>query len=166
MIPVLIFDEFISPLKCQSDNVLDFAISKANLIVPNINKHFGVDITEVTGTIVSPSTVLQCGRGYFKYGWVKTNTSSFMGYIPLKNYNKETPFDIETDVYGGDMILTQYKNKLYPEMGKLCVFPSSPNFAHHFNDVQIGELKIIKLLFKCDDEYSFDYMKWSTNWEF
>lgn len=166
LIPALLFDDFVPPLKCGLDDVVSYAIHKSNSIIPKINKHYKTNIIKVEGSLIKPFKQLQCGCGIFKYQWNKINNSSFVGYIPLKTFNDESPFDIETDVYGGQLIMTQYKTSLKPAIGQLCVFPSTPNFAHYFNDVTLGNLDIIKLLFICETKYQFNYEDWSVNWRF
>lgn len=165
MIPVLLFDEFLSPLKCQNKDLV-FVDNKLNSIYQSINKKFKVKIKNHEIKLTKPNYSIMCGDSYYKHKWIPMNNSSFIGLIFLNDYNKESPFDDTTECYGGILHLTQYKTMILPKAGQMVIFPSSRNFSYVFDEIKIGKLEIIKVLFYCDSKYQFDFTKWSNNWSF
>ena len=82
--------------------------------------------------------------------------------LTLNDYNNIPPFDLETEVYGGELIFKNYKTIIKPGIGNLLIFPSSPNFAHQHTPIKLGKLNFIKLYFVCKTPFIFDYTKYST----
>lgn len=161
--PIITIDGFISPLKCSSETVLDFVSSKAQQLIPIINDYYKVTIDKIISPIIlSPSNKIICDNSYYQYKWIRKNNYDFTCYITLNDYNNIPPFDLETEVYGGELIFKNYKTIIKPGIGNLLIFPSSPNFAHQHTPIKLGKLNFIKLYFVCKTPFIFDYTKYST----
>lgn len=164
-LPIILLEEFLSPLKCQSDDVLSVTEQKLKSIVPLIDKQYGVKVKSFDCKLMTPPNVLHCGSAIFKSRWVKINDADFIGYLPLKDHST-SPFDENTDVYGGALVLRQYNTKLLPNAGTLFIHPATPNFAQYFEEVHAGVLNYVFIQIKCESNYEFDFTKWSSNWSF
>ena len=161
--PIIIHDEFLTPLKCQSDQVLEYTAIKINSIVELVEKHYNVKIADAVapafGNIINKPI---CDNSVYRgRQWLRTNNYDFTGYIPLMTYNSDTPFDPSTDVYGGELLFKTLKFKHAPITGELLIFPSAPNFLHYHDTIKIGHLKYIKFYLICDKPYQYDYTKFN-----
>lgn len=161
--PTITIDGFISPLKCSSDNILDFVNIKAQQLIPLVNNYYNVNIkSTIPSTLLSPNNKIICDNSYYRYKWIRHNNYDFTGYITLNDYNNTPPFDIETEVYGGELVFKNYKSTVQPGMGNLLIFPSSPNFVHYHTPIKLGKFNFIKFYFICESPFVFDYTKYST----
>jgi hypothetical protein len=159
--PTIIFEEFLSPLKCKDSSKLEYVSHKLSSIIPIIEQHYNVKIIETVEPILSTSIIPTCDNSYVKNGkWFRKNRYDFTGYIPLMDYNKSVPFDEDSEVYGGELIFKNYGIKISPTMGDLIVFPSYPNFIHYHTMPKIGYFEYIKI-FLIAEEFKFDYSKYS-----
>lgn len=162
--PIILIDGFIPPLKCQSDNVLEFAIHKANSIITVIEQYYNVKVADLidvqVGSVIAKP--ICDNSAYINRKWTRKNKYDFTGYIPLCTYNNTTPFDISTDVYGGELVFKTFKFKHAPNMGDLLIFPSAPNFIHYHDTVKIGQLQYIKFYVVCNTPYVYDYRKFNN----
>jgi hypothetical protein len=169
--PVIICSDFLTPLKCQSEQVLEYTALKINTIVGIVERHYGVKIIDAVapmfGSVLSSPV---CDNSTYKNRrWVRTTNYDFTGYIPLVSYNNDVPFDPTTDVYGGELLFKTLKFKHAPITGELLIFPSAPNFLHYHDTVKIGNLKYIKFHLICDKPYQYDYSKFNcicSTWQF
>ena len=160
--PSLIFEEFLSPLKCKDSSKLEYTSHKLSSILPIIENHYDVKIIETIQPYTSNSILPICDNSYLKNGkWFTRNQYSFTGYIPLSNYSKDIPFDEESEVYGGELIFPNYGIKITPSIGNLLIFPSCPNFLHYHEKPLIGYFEYIKF-FLIVESFKFDYTKYST----
>ena len=159
--PSLIFEEFLSPLKCKDSSKLEYTSHKLSLIIPIIENYYDVKIIETVEPYISNSILPICDNSYMKHGkWYRRNNYDFTGYIALSNYNKSVPFDEDSDVYGGELVFSNYGIKISPTMGDLLIFPSCPNFLHYHTKPAIGYFEYIKFFLICD-KFVFDYSKFS-----
>lgn len=162
--PIVTVNGFLTPLKCQASNVLEFTAHKLDSVIPQVEEYYDVNISEVIepyfGAILTSPV---CDNSTYSNGqWQRKNKYDFTGYIPLTSYNNTTPFDPTTDVYGGELMFKTLKFKHPPYLGQLIVFPSAPNFLHFHNTIKIGALQYIKFHLICDEPYVHDYRKFNN----
>ena len=162
--PILKYESFIPPLKCQSGNILEFVEYKFPSIQESIEKHFDVEIDNIfdihIGDIIKKPT---CDNSIYNKKWIINRNSDFTGYIPLRTYNNNVPFDIETEVYGGELFFMNFGYHYYPSMGDLLIYPSSPNFVHFHKEVLVGGFNYIKFYIRCSESYIHQYTKFNNN---
>lgn len=160
--PIIQIDEFLSPLRCKASNVLEYADQKIVQILPYIEDYYNVKIAEHTKPVLLTDLKTRCDNSILKGKWVKVRNIDFTCYIPLFTFNKTPPFDPETDVYGGQLTFNFFKYTVEPEMGRLMVFPSAPNFTHTHEPVKFGSFNYIKIFLTCDKPYVYDLSKWNN----
>lgn len=160
--PIILIDEYLSPLRCTLPNVLEFVDQKVPQLTEFIEQYYNVKIVDNTKPEILTDLRLRCDNSIFKGKWVKIKNYDFSCYIPLTSYNNLPPFDVDTDVYGGTITFTNFKFSLKPEMGRLLIYPSLPNFTHIHEPVKIGTLKYIKIYFTCDKPFVYNLTKWNN----
>lgn len=161
--PILQIDEFVSPLRCQAPNVLEFIDQKILQIIPVIEQYYGVKIKDKTNSKIFNEYRPICDNSIYRHGsWTKVNNYDFTCYVPLLTYNNKPPFDFETEVYGGSLIFTSFKKKYDPNMGTLLIYPSVPNFVHYHEPVKIGKLDYVKVFLTCEKQFVYNYKQWNN----
>jgi len=161
--PSLIFEEFLSPLKCRDDNVLKIVEHRFTDYTTIIEQYYNVKVKEISSPILSNDCNITCDNSIYKRNWIRKNDYDFTGYIALSNYSKDVPFDEDYDVYGGELIFKNYGIKISPTMGDLIIFPSCANFLHYHNKPLVGKFNYIKLFITCENPYIFNFKEFSHN---
>jgi hypothetical protein len=72
--------------------------------------------------------------------WVRTNARDLTAVLFLSDYQENTPFEQEFDVYGGKLEFVQHHFGFNPQRGTLIVFPSDPHFINNTTEVFAGDL--------------------------
>jgi hypothetical protein len=161
--PIILIDEFISPLRCISPNVLDYVDQKTPQLISIIEQYYDVKIKNVTKAVMLNECRLTCDNSIYKSKWIKVNEYDFSCYIPLVTYNNKPPFDIETEVYGGSLTFTSFKTKYKPVIGRLIIFPSAPNFVHIHEEAKFGTFNYVKVFLTCETPFVYNYKQWNNN---
>jgi hypothetical protein len=159
--PSLIFEEFLSPLKCRDDNVLKIVEHRFTDYTTIIEQYYNVNVKEISSPILSNDCNVTCDNSRYKRNWIRKNDYDFTGYIALSNYSKDVPFDEDYDVYGGELIFKNYGIQISPTMGDLIIFPSCANFLHYHNKPMVGTFNYIKLFITCENPYIFNFKEYS-----
>lgn len=199
--PFIVVEEFISPLQCEEIIIgnnnnfpnydkegkvqpLFFANKLAEVrvapilvdeIIPEVEKHFGVDVKGLSEFELEWYSSGYEGTGKVRYensmyingNWVRINDHDFTGVIFLNDYNDRAPFDDEFEVYGGQLEFPTHEFSFNPQRGTLVLFPGAPNFANHVASVEAGELTLIRFHIATHDPYVYnmnefpgDYRTW------
>jgi hypothetical protein len=160
--PIIQIDEFLSPLRCKSSNVLDYTDQKIIQVIPYIEEYYNVKIIDHTKASLFTDLKTKSDNSILRGNWVKVKNIDFTCYIPLFTFNNKPPFDPETDVYGGGFHFNFFNYTIAPTMGRLLVFPSAPNFTHTHEPIKIGSFNYMKIFLTCDKPYVYDLTKWNN----
>lgn len=160
--PIILIDEFLSPLRCKSSNVLEYTDQKIEQIIPHIENYYNVKIINHSKAVLLSDLKTKCDNSIINGKWVRVRNIDFTCYIPLFTFNNVPPFDPETDVYGGKLTFNFFNYDLDPMMGRLIVFPSVPNFTHTHEPIKIGSFNYIKIFLTCDKPFIYDLTQWNN----
>ncbi len=171
----MVVPDFLSPLICEQQlNSLnkELVIAKLSELQAIIQSHYNVNISGIAGlslnhidTTSIPEIV--CDNSELQVKWTQIYDRDFTGYIALNDYNDGTPFDKNTDVFGGKYEFPQHSFGFNPQCGTLIIHPSGPHFVHQHTKIEVGQLNYIKFYIKCDNYYIYDYKKFPgtfKNW--
>lgn len=83
----------------------------------------------------------QCENSNFLRGkWLRTKSRDLSGILFLSDYQEQTPFEKEFEVYGGKLEFNQHAFGFNPQRGTLVLFPSDPHFINITSRVFVGDL--------------------------
>ena len=93
---------------------------------------------------------------YVKKKWLRTKNRDLTGVIFLSDYQEQTPFDQEFEVYGGKFEFPQHQFGFNPERGTLIVYPSDPHFINNTTPIIAGELHRVKFHIAAERPFLYD----------
>jgi hypothetical protein len=186
--PFLVFQNFISPLLCESiietsnftvpdldkkgkpvktvrrnEEAEDIIFERIQNIIPQIESHYGSKYKGTEKPILvewfdqESVGVLGCENSSFlRSKWVRTKDREFTGILFLTDYQEDTPFDSDFEVYGGKLEFPQWNFGFNPQRGTLIIFPSGPHFINANASVHYGELHQVRFHISAQTPFMFD----------
>jgi hypothetical protein len=88
--------------------------------------------------------------------WLRTRARDFSAILFLSDYQEQTPFEQEFEVYGGKLEFVQHKFGFNPKRGTLIVFPSDPHFINITTPVFAGDLYQARIHFAAQAPYLYN----------
>jgi len=156
-------DNLVSPLTCERlcDSLANFKTPDLSTINNNlqtvlhtIEQHYQTSITQLLTTTIEHfnpyiSHSLTVDNSVFVDSqWKRVNNSSISVIIFLTDNNEIPPFDPTHEVYGGTISFPTWSKTFFPVAGTALIYPSTSNFLHVVNFVEIGDYYHIKCLFE------------------
>lgn len=170
--PSITIPKLLSQSECRNENVLHVIEERVTGCIETIEQYYNIKIKQIISPVMSKDYNYICdSEAYVGPKWikkpdgtkkripggkVKINNYDFTGYIALTQYNDYYPFDPTVEVWGGELIFTNYGAKIIPTAGNLIVFPTCSNFSHQHLESNIGELIYAKLFFICEEPFVYD----------
>lgn len=139
-------------------------------IIPEIQDHFSVEYDGTSNMTFqclpqgSTGTKSKCDNSSFKNKWYKTSNVDFTGVIFLSDYNDNTPFSEEFEVFGGKLEFKHHGFGFNPKRGTLILFPSGPNFIYNFSKIILGASHFIKFNITCKDNFVYNRLHYPGNY--
>lgn len=101
------------------------------------------------------------GYNFLNQKWVNISDTDFISICFLNDYNNQPRFDDTYEVYGGEISFNNFNLTIRPTRGTLFIFPAHPAFAYKINNVEIGNLFIIKNTLTSTPKYSYNSSSFS-----
>lgn len=144
-----------------------------DLIVPDIESHFNVEVKGIKPIVMEwystgyiPDNKPRCENSAFMKGeWKRINDNDFTGIIFLNDYQDETPFDSDFEVFGGQLEFPTHQFSFNPVRGTLIIFPGASNFINATAEVKAGELTQIRFHIATHDLFVYDANHFRGNHE-
>ncbi len=177
--PFLVYQDFVSPKVCDqicnnvltgpvdtdpqgypskmegtSDEFQSIIYSKLTEIIPQIEKHYGIEYDGTEEMVFQRFDEGMQGLGedpkchnslYLRKKWVQVNSIDLTCVLWCKDYQDTTPIDVETEVYGGKLEFPAYDFSLQPQKGTLIIYPAGPHFISAVSPVLVGDLKQVRI---------------------
>lgn len=146
----------------SSELVENILFERLHQTIPDIESHFGV---KYKGTerfkfewyATESSNAPQCSNSVYTKGkWLRVSPRDFTAVLFLSDYQQQSAFDAEFEVYGGKLEFPQHRFSFNPTRGTLVVFPSVPHFIHAVSKVYAGNLYLAKTHIVCQQPYTYD----------
>lgn len=141
-----------------------------------INDHFGVEYRGMKPVEFKwypenykGDTEFTCENAFYnKDGkWAKNKDRDITGIIFLSDYNDETPFESDYEVYGGKYEFAQHNFGFHARRGTLILYPSGPHFLNQTKAIAAGDLFLAKFHIATQLPFLYDPTQFSgnyTNW--
>ena len=186
--PFLVVQDFLSPLLCEEivDNLNfmypdtdvdghpiktskghelseEMIFPKFKVILPSIQKHFGVDYRGTEPMLFEwyphgcDGETPHCeNSNYVNRKWTKMRDRDLTCILFMCDYQETTPFDSEFEVYGGKIEFVQHQFGFNPQRGTLIVFPSGPNFINNTSPILAGDLFLARFHIATIGQYTYN----------
>jgi len=124
--------------------------SKFKKIIPEIEKYYdfrykGTEKMSFEWFPTGSKGELKCDNSqYLHKKWVRTYERDFSIILFLADYQNQTPFDREYEVYGGKLSFPQHGFGFNPQRGTLIIYPSGPHFINVVEPILAGDLFLVK----------------------
>lgn len=122
-----------------------------DLIENLIDNYYSTEISYISKTVLEWFPENYKNRGYILDGynylnqkWINTSDTDFITICFLNDYNNKPKFDNSYEVYGGEISFNNFNVTIKPARGTLFIFPAHPAFAYKINNVDMGNLFIVK----------------------
>jgi len=97
--------------------------------------------------------------------WLRTKNRDLTGIIFLSDYNENSPFSEDFEVYGGKVQFPQHQFSFNPERGTLLVFPSDPHFINGVSHISMGNSVMIRFHIAAKKPYLYDHTKFPGDYK-
>jgi hypothetical protein len=104
---------------------------------------------------------------YLRSKWLRTRNRDLTAILFLSDYQEQTPFEQEFEVYGGKLEFVQHKFGFNPQRGTLVIFPSDPHFINITTTVMAGDLYQVRIQLAAQTPYLYnpqDFLGNYTTW--
>lgn len=139
-------------------------------IVPDLEAYYGLSYKGTEriqfewfppGTGSQP----QSENASFVHGkWLRTRTRDLSAILFLTDYQENSPFEADYEVYGGKLEFPQHKFGFNPQRGTLIVFPSDPHFINLTSTVFAGDAFQARIQMAAKTPYLYDPTKFQGNY--
>lgn len=92
---------------------------------------------------------------FLRQKWLRTRSRDLTGVLFFSDYQDNTDFDGEFEVYGGKLEFPQHGFGFTPQRGTLVIFPSDPHFINLTTSCLVGSL--VQARFQIASETPFLY---------
>lgn len=139
-------------------------------VLPKIEKHYpfsykGTERISFEWFPQGSSGQFQCENSEFvRSKWLRTKTRDFTGVLFLCDYQEQTPFEKEFEVYGGKLEFVQHQFGFNPQRGTLIIFPSDPHFINITTPVVVGDLFQARIQIAANSPYLYDPRSFPGNY--
>ena len=147
----------------ESPTIERLVFNRLEMFIPKIEQRYGV---QYKGThSVEFQWLAQGCEGeaphaenseFLREKWLRIRDNDLTGVVFLSDFNDNTPFDGEFEVYGGKHEFPQHGFGFQPQRGTLVVFPSAPHFVNHTLPIIVGDLYRVKFYISTQVPYLYD----------
>jgi hypothetical protein len=142
-------------------------------VIPRVEEYYDVEVKGITPFMMEwyaagyeGTNKPRCENSIYLNGkWQRSNNNDFTAVIFLNDYNDETPFDDEYEVFGGQLEFITHGFSFNPQRGTLIIFPGAPNFINNTAEVKAGELTQIRFHIATHELFVYDMEKFKGNFE-
>lgn len=137
-----------NPLKMIKHNPIfeEIVFARLQSVIPELEQYYGIEykgteeiIIEWFSEGVQGNPICENSH-YLRKKWVRTLSRDLSAILFMSDYQDETPFDSDYEVYGGKLEFPQHGFGFNPERGTLIVYPSVPHFINATAMINAGEL--------------------------
>ena len=106
-----------------------------------------------------------CENSNFLRGkWLRTKQRDLSAILFLSDYQENTPFEQEFEVYGGKLEFPQHQFGFNPQRGTLIVYPSDPHFINITSDILVGDLFQARIQIAAQTPYLYNPQLFQGNY--
>lgn len=125
----------------------ELIFNKFKPLIPHLQKYYSGYSHQGTEGISFEYYPEQCeteplceNSNWVKKKWVRTKPRDLSCILFLSDYNADTGFDSDYEVYGGTLNFHNFDFKFHPSRGMLIVYPSGPHFINSTSRINYGSL--------------------------
>lgn len=140
------------------------------LLIPEIEKYYQIE-HKGTEELMFEWMTEQCkndphceNSSYLRKKWLRTKVRDISGVLFMSDYQEQTPFEADYEVYGGKLEFPQHQFGFNPQRGTLIIYPSDPHFINVNSPIHAGELYQVRFHLAAKETFIYQPDKFPGNY--